>query len=44
MDNCQDGTRPVNAVMKSTIAYSAGDGQVVYETADLNKAQWLPCS
>ena len=26
------------------IVYSEDDGEVVYETIDLNKAQWLPCS
>ena len=26
------------------MVYSEDDGQVVYETFDLNKAQWLPCS
>ena len=26
------------------IVYSEDDGQVVYETVDFNKAQWLPCS
>jgi len=45
VQDCQDC---IKLVLKSTIQMdpvcSEDDGQVVYETVDLNNTQWLPCS